>query len=140
MAIFSDLELMGIMNEANKDDESSFDKFKDRVEDNIDKMKDTGEKMNNNLKNNLWINKHKQKKKTGKITFREDADGNIIDCIILFPISQLIKCNLRFQNVFIFLLRIYSYTVFITIWMLNINNTIINKVNIANICFVCFVP
>ena len=49
MAIFSDLELMGIMNEAKKDDESSFDKFKDRVEDNIDKMKDTGEKMNNNL-------------------------------------------------------------------------------------------
>ena len=82
MAIFSDLELMGIMNEAKKDDESSFDKFKDRVEDNIDKMKDTGEKMNNNLKNNLWINKHKQKKKTGKITFKEDADGNIIDCII----------------------------------------------------------
>ena len=82
MAIFSDLELMGIMNEAKKDDESSFDKFKDRVEDNIDKMKDTGEKMNNNLKNNLWINKHKQKKKTGTITFKEDTNGNIIDCTI----------------------------------------------------------
>ena len=38
--------------------------------------------MNNNLKNNLWINKHKQKKKTGKITFKEDANGNIIDCTI----------------------------------------------------------
>ena len=104
MAIFSDLELMGIMNEANKDDDT-FDKFKDRVEDNIDKMKDTGKKMNNNLKNNLWVNKRKQKKKLeaefnyedekgnkvhlsnknkkpGKITFKEDADGNIIDCII----------------------------------------------------------
>lgn len=82
MAIFSDLELMNIMNEGNAKAQAEY--TMDRIKDNADEIKDTGKQIAKTVKNNLWINKHKQKKekKTGKITFKEDADGNIIDCII----------------------------------------------------------
>lgn len=82
MAIFSDLELMNIMNEGNAKAQAEY--TMDRIKDNADEIKDTGKQIVKTVKNNLWINKHKQKKekKTGKITFKEDADGNIIDCTI----------------------------------------------------------
>lgn len=80
MAIFSDLELMNIMNEGNAKAQAEY--TMDRIKDNADEIKDTGKQIAKTVKNNLWINKHKQKKKTGKITFKEDANGNIIDCTI----------------------------------------------------------
>lgn len=82
MAIFSDLELMNIMNEGNAKAQAEY--TMDRIKDNADEIKDTGKQITKTVKNNLWINKHKQKKekKTGKITFKEDANGNIIDCTI----------------------------------------------------------
>lgn len=82
MAIFSDLELMNIMNEGNTKAQAEY--TMDRIKDNADEIKDTGKQIAKTVKNNLWINKHKQKKekKTGKITFKEDANGNIIDCTI----------------------------------------------------------
>ena len=103
MAIFSDLELMGIMNEGSAKAQAEY--TMDRIKDNADEIKDTGKQVAKTIKNNLWVNKRKQKKKLeaefnyedekgnkvhlsnknkkpGKITFKEDADGNIIDCII----------------------------------------------------------
>lgn len=101
MAIFSDLELMGIMNESKQKDDSILNSAKNRVKKNSEQVKDGFDKMGNNVKDNLWITKHKKKKvnaefnyedekgnkihlsnkdKSNKITFKEDANGNIIGC------------------------------------------------------------
>lgn len=76
MAIFSDLELEGILNEA--EDER---KYKDSVKRNIQNIKDAGNKAKSNVKNNSWIGKKMASKESGKqkVTFKEDADGNIIE-------------------------------------------------------------
>lgn len=76
MAIFSDLELEGILNEA--EDER---KYKDKVKDNIQGIKDTARKAKDNVKSNSWIGKKMASKESGKktVTFKEDADGNIIE-------------------------------------------------------------
>lgn len=80
MAIFSDIELMNIMNES---DDNTLDKLTDRISDNAGKIKDAGKEVAKTAKNNLWITKQKQKKeKSSKITFKENANGNIIDCTI----------------------------------------------------------
>jgi hypothetical protein len=77
MPIFSDLELEGIMNEAEDR------KLSQRVKDNAGEIKDVGNKAISNLKDNLWITKQKQKKeKSNKITFKEDSDGNIVECTL----------------------------------------------------------
>ena len=78
MAIFSDLELYGIMNEAEDR------KLSERIKDNTDEIKDATGKTVQRVKDNIWITKQKQKKenKTNKITFKEDANGNIISCTI----------------------------------------------------------
>lgn len=76
MAIFSDLELEGILNEA--EDER---KYKDSVKRNVQNIKDAGNKAKSNVKNNSWIGKKMASKESGKqkVTFKEDADGNIIE-------------------------------------------------------------
>lgn len=100
MAIFSDLELNGIMNEAEDK------KFSERIKDNTGEVKTAVQNTIQTAKDNLWINKKKNNKKekkfeyeidynneikgkkfhasnkANKITFKEDADGNIIDCSI----------------------------------------------------------
>lgn len=91
MAIFSDLELQRIMNEAESslsDDVSVrgfADKVKDQVQDRTGQMKDLAAKATANAKSNIWLNKKKAddtSKGKKKITFKEDANGNIIDCTI----------------------------------------------------------
>lgn len=98
MAIFSNLELQGIMNRAEdgeylnedhvavsasadfRDTDAKIKKhFKDRAAE--------GREIVDNLRNKTWIVQKKsrddaQKKPSGKkkITFKEDANGNIIDC------------------------------------------------------------
>lgn len=52
MAIFSDLELMGIMNEA--DDKGS---YKDTVKNNVRDLKDKSIELGERAKNNTWIGK-----------------------------------------------------------------------------------
>lgn len=77
MAIFSDLELEGILNEA--EDER---KYKDKVKDNIQDIKDTAKKAKDNAKNNSWIGKKMSSKNESgmqTITFKEDADGNVLE-------------------------------------------------------------
>lgn len=77
MAIFSDLELEGILNEA--EDEK---KYKDKVKDNIQDIKDTAKKAKDNAKNNSWIGKKMSSKNESgmqTITFKEDADGNVLE-------------------------------------------------------------
>ena len=77
MAIFSDLELMGIMNEA--DDKGS---YKDTVKKNARDLKDKSIELGERAKNNTWIGKKMANKKSGTqtVTFKEDADGNIVGC------------------------------------------------------------
>ena len=77
MAIFSDLELEGILNEA--EDER---KYKDKVKDNIQDIKDTAKKAKDNVKSNSWIGKKMSSKNESgmqTITFKEDADGNVLE-------------------------------------------------------------
>lgn len=77
MAIFSDLELEGILNEA--EDER---KYKDSVKRNIQNIKDAGNKAKSNIKNNSWIGKKMSSKNESgmqTITFKEDADGNVLE-------------------------------------------------------------
>ena len=77
MAIFSDLELEGILNEA--EDER---KYKDKVKDNIQDIKDTVKKAKDNVKSNSWIGKKMSSKNESgmqTITFKEDADGNVLE-------------------------------------------------------------
>lgn len=81
MAIFSDLELEGILNEA----EDRADAIKNRIADRSGEAKKLAEKGVNNLKSNAWISKKKAdetSKGKKKITFKEDANGNIVDCHI----------------------------------------------------------
>ena len=81
MAIFSDLDLEGILNEA----EDRADTIKNRIADRSGEAKKLAEKGVNNLKSNAWISKKKAdetSKGKKKITFKEDANGNIVDCHI----------------------------------------------------------
>lgn len=98
MAIFSDLELNGIMNKAldnealNEDGvsltaEIDLRNTRKRVSDRVGEAKKKAEKGIDNLKDNIWLVQHKaketSKKKANakkKITFKEDANGNIVDC------------------------------------------------------------
>lgn len=85
MAIFSDLELMGIMNESkNKEDDSILDSIEDRIKTNTGQVKDGIEKAKDNVKKNSWIGKKKAAKNesTNTITFREDSEGNITGCAL----------------------------------------------------------
>ena len=78
MSVLSDLELEGILNE------SEDRKYSETIKDNAGKIKDAGDKLVSNVKKNSWIGKQTQKKQSGstKITFKEDADGNIIDAVL----------------------------------------------------------
>lgn len=86
MAIFSDLELMGIMNESkNKEDDSILDAIGDRIKSNTGQVKDGLEKAKDNVKNNSWIGKKraaKNEESINTITFREDSEGNITGCAL----------------------------------------------------------
>lgn len=85
MAIFSDLELMGIMNESkSKEDDSILDSIEDRIKTNTGQVKDGIEKAKDNVKKNSWIGKKKAAKNesTNTITFREDSEGNITGCAL----------------------------------------------------------
>ena len=85
MAIFSDLELMGIMNESkSKEDDSVLDSIEDRIKANAGQVKDGIEKAKDNVKKNSWIGKKKAAKNesTNTITFREDSEGNITGCAL----------------------------------------------------------
>lgn len=85
MAIFSDLELMGIMNESkSKEDDSILDSMEDRIKANVGQVKDGIEKAKDNVKKNSWIGKKKAAKNesTNTITFREDSEGNITGCAL----------------------------------------------------------
>jgi hypothetical protein len=89
MAIFSDLELQRIMNEDNKplsvDTRETDSKLKKQIQDRTGQMKDLAAKATANAKSNIWINKKKaddSSKGKKKITFKEDANGNIIDCTL----------------------------------------------------------
>ena len=74
MPIFSDMELEGILNEA--EDRA----LKKRIEDRTGEGKDLIEGVKNNVKKNSWIGKKSSEKKSTKVTFKEDANGNIVDC------------------------------------------------------------
>ena len=93
MAIFSDLELQRIMNEdhvsLSVDTRETDSKIKKQIQDRTGQMKDLADKTIDNTKNNIWfLNKDKEKKADDsskgkkKITFKEDANGNIIDCTL----------------------------------------------------------
>ena len=75
MSVISDSKLEGILNEA---DDRSFQK---RIQDRTSELKQGVEGVKNNLDKNLWY-KNKGKKSPNKITFKEDSEGNIIDCSI----------------------------------------------------------
>lgn len=94
MAIFSDLELMGIMNEA--DNEGS---YKDTVKKNIRNLKDKSNELDERAKNNTWIGKKMADKKSGTqtVTFKEDADGNIVGCSLEEGISKQKHKESRFE-------------------------------------------
>lgn len=89
MAIFSDLELQRIMNEDNKslsvDTRETDSKLKKQIQDRTGQMKDLAAKATANAKSNIWLNKKKaddSSKGKKKITFKEDANGNIIGCTL----------------------------------------------------------
>ena len=89
MAIFSDLELQRIMNEDHVafsiDTRETDSKIKKQIQDRTGQMKDLAAKATANAKSNIWINKKKaddSSKGKKKITFKEDANGNIIDCTL----------------------------------------------------------
>lgn len=100
MAIFSNLELQGIMNRAEDDDYLNEDHvavsasadFRDtdaKIKKHFKDRAAEGREIVDNLKNKTWIVQKKsrddaQKKPSGKkkITFKEDANGNIIDCTL----------------------------------------------------------
>lgn len=94
MAIFSDLELMGIMNEA--DDNGS---YKDTVKKNARDLKDKSIELGERAKNNTWIGKKMTNKKSGTqtVTFKEDADGNIVGCSLEEGISKQKHKESRFE-------------------------------------------
>lgn len=87
MAIFSDMELMSIMNESKdkKEDDNILDSVGDRIKNNAEQIKDGLEKAKDNAKNNSWIGKKrvaKNEESINTITFREDSEGNIIGCTL----------------------------------------------------------
>jgi hypothetical protein len=89
MAIFSDLELQRIMNEdhvsLSVDTRETDSKIKKQIQDRTGQIKDLAAKATANAKSNIWLNKKKaddSSKGKKKITFKEDANGNIIDCTI----------------------------------------------------------
>lgn len=89
MAIFSDLELQRIMNEDHVafsiDTRETDSKLKKQIQDRTGQMKDLAAKATANAKSNIWLNKKKaddSSKGKKKITFKEDANGNIIDCTL----------------------------------------------------------
>ena len=89
MAIFSDLELQRIMNEdhvsLSVDTRETDAKLKKTIQDRTGQMKDLAAKATANAKSNIWLNKKKaddSSKGKKKITFKEDANGNIVDCYI----------------------------------------------------------
>ena len=89
MAIFSDLELQRIMNEDHVafsvDTRETDSKIKKQIQDRTGQMKDLAAKATANAKSNIWLNKKKaddSSKGKKKITFKEDANGNIIDCTL----------------------------------------------------------
>ena len=89
MAIFSDLELQRIMNEdhvsLSVDTRETDSKLKKQIQDRTGQMKDLAAKATANAKSNIWLNKKKtddSSKGKKKITFKEDANGNIIDCTL----------------------------------------------------------
>lgn len=89
MAIFSDLELQRIMNEdhvsLSVDTRETDSKLKKQIQDRTGQMKDLTAKATANAKSNIWLNKKKaddSSKGKKKITFKEDANGNIIDCTL----------------------------------------------------------
>lgn len=84
MAIFSDLELEGIMNEKAAPDVVS-GRLGKQIADRTGEAKKLAEKGVKNLKSNAWLNKKKADESSNgkrKITFKEDADGNITDCYL----------------------------------------------------------
>lgn len=89
MAIFSDLELQHIMNEdhvsLSVDTRETDAKLKKTIQDRTGQIKDLAAKATANAKSNIWLNKKKaddSSKGKKKITFKEDANGNIVDCYI----------------------------------------------------------
>ena len=89
MAIFSDLELQRIMNEdhvsLSVDTRETDSKLKKQIQDRTGQMKDLAAKATANAKSNIWLNKKKvddSSKGKKKITFKEDANGNIIECTL----------------------------------------------------------
>ena len=90
MAIFSDLELQHVMNEGSKEKKfEGTDNIKDLVNDTINDVKnqakDRGKQIEKSVKSGL---KKSYPGKKGKITFKEDANGNIIDCEYTEPIEE----------------------------------------------------
>lgn len=84
MSVISDMQLEGILNEAEDR------KYSDTIKDNAGKIKDAGAKVVSNIKNNSWVGKQSQKKEgSKKITFKEDANGNIIDAVLDGEIEEL---------------------------------------------------
>ena len=75
MPVISDQKLAGLLNEA--EDRS----LQQRIQDRAGEAKQAVEGVKKNLDKNLWY-KNKGKKSPNKITFKEDADGNVIDCSI----------------------------------------------------------
>ena len=100
MAIFSNLELQGIMNRAEDGDylnedhvalsaSADFRETDAKIKKHFKDRAAEGREIVDNLKNKTWIVQKKsrddaQKKPSGKkkITFKEDANGNIIDCTL----------------------------------------------------------
>lgn len=86
MAIFSDLELMGIMNESKnkKEDDNILDSIGNRIKTNAKQVKDGINKMDDNVKNNSWLGKKmaKNEESINTITFKEDSEGNITGCVL----------------------------------------------------------
>lgn len=86
MAIFSDLELIGIMNESKnkKEDDNILDSIGNRIKTNAKQVKDGINKMDDNVKNNSWLGKKmaKNEESINTITFKEDYEGNITGCVL----------------------------------------------------------
>jgi len=77
MPVISDGELQRIFNEA--DDRS----MQQRIQDRTGELKQGVEGVKKNLDKNLWYkNKGKKSNNSNKITFKEDAEGNVLDCNI----------------------------------------------------------
>lgn len=84
MSVISDMQLEGILNEAEDR------KYSETIKDNAGKIKDAGKQVVSNIKNNSWVGKQAQKKEgSKKITFKEDANGNIIDAVLDSEVEEL---------------------------------------------------